>query len=289
MVIKKKSGRFSASDGTKIYYESRGDGPVLVFAYGIGCLINHWQHQIKHFAQTHRVIVFDYRGHHKSEIPKNIDDMTMERVAKDILELCDHLEIPKASFVAHSFGAQVLLSSYQQRPDLFSSLIFVNGFVKNPMAGMFGNNFSVELFHFIKKVYALVPLTASTLFKKTVTNSISLQLSGLLGGFNFQLASFKDVEIYARGVASMDLSVFIKLFEEMMAFSGEDLLESIQIPTLVVGGRNDAITPEKFQLEIHEKIKGSELLMVPMGSHCTQLDMPDLVNLRMEKFLEDYK
>jgi pimeloyl-ACP methyl ester carboxylesterase len=286
-MIKKHSGKFTSSDGTSIYFESRGTGPAMIFAYGIGCLINHWRHQIKHFAQTHQVIVFDYRGHHKSEIPKDIDSMTISRFAKDVVELCDHLEIKEAAFVAHSFGVQVLLSSYQIRPELFKSLIFVNGFVKNPMAGMFGNNYAADLFVIIKRAYTLLPLTATSLFRKAVTNSLSMQISGLLGGFNLKLASFKDVEIYARGVASMDLSVFIRLFEDMMSYDGEHILDTITAPTLVIGGKNDAVTPERFQIEIHDKIAKSEFLMVPMGSHCTQLDMPDLVNLRIEKFLQD--
>lgn len=287
-MIIKTSGRFISSDGTSIYYESRGNGPPMVFAYGIGCLINHWQYQLKHFAKTHQVIAFDYRGHHKSALPKQIDSMNVDRLALDLIELCNHLKISRACFVGHSFGAQVLLSCYRQKPELFHSLIFVNGFVKNPMQGMFGNDLATELFLIIKKGYSLLPLTATSLFKKAVTNSLSLQLSGLLGGFNFQLASFKDVEIYARGVASMDLKIFIRLFEAMMAFNGEPILPSIRIATLVIGGKSDAVTPERLQLQIHEAVPNSEYLLVPLGSHCTQLDMPDLVNLRIDKFLGEH-
>jgi len=38
---------------------------------------------------------------------------------------------------------------------------------------------------------------------------------------------------------------------------------------------------------MHKKIKNSQLLLVPYGSHCTQLDMPDLVNLRISRFLRE--
>jgi hypothetical protein len=36
---------------------------------------------------------------------------------------------------------------------------------------------------------------------------------------------------------------------------------------------------------MHLKVKGSDFFMVPYGSHCTQLDMPELVNLKIERFL----
>jgi pimeloyl-ACP methyl ester carboxylesterase len=38
---------------------------------------------------------------------------------------------------------------------------------------------------------------------------------------------------------------------------------------------------------MNRRIKGSQLLRVPYGSHCTQLDLPDFVNLRIERFLEE--
>ncbi len=83
----------------------------------------------------------------------------------------------------------------------------------------------------------------------------------------------------------MDLGAFIPLFENMMAYDGGSVLEKINIPTLIVGGKQDSVTPQEHQEKMHQAINGSEFMMVPYGSHCTQLDMPDLVNLRIEKFL----
>ena len=49
--IPKSTGTVSGFDGTPIYYEVRGSGRPLVLAYGIGCGINQWKYQIKHFSQ----------------------------------------------------------------------------------------------------------------------------------------------------------------------------------------------------------------------------------------------
>jgi pimeloyl-ACP methyl ester carboxylesterase len=73
----------------------------------------------------------------------------------------------------------------------------------------------------------------------------------------------------------------------MLDYDGSKILEKIDVPTLIIGGKNDSVTPVKTQRYMHKKIKGSQLQIVPYGSHCTQLDMPDLVNLRISRFLKD--
>ncbi|MGZ5279497.1 MAG: alpha/beta fold hydrolase, partial [Pseudobdellovibrionaceae bacterium] len=133
-----QSGRFKSFDGTSIYYEVRGKGEPLVFIYGLACLINHWHFQIEHFAQTHQVIAFDIRGHHKSDIPADRSKLSLDAVAQDIPYLLREVGVKKAHFVGHSFGAQSMLKAYDLSPELFLSLIFVNGFAKNPIKGMFG-------------------------------------------------------------------------------------------------------------------------------------------------------
>jgi pimeloyl-ACP methyl ester carboxylesterase len=66
------------------------------------------------------------------------------------------------------------------------------------------------------------------------------------------------------------------------------VLEKIRVPTLIISGSKDGVTPASHQYAMQKKIKGSELLRVPYGSHCTQLDLPEFVNLRVEKFLNQH-
>jgi pimeloyl-ACP methyl ester carboxylesterase len=283
--IEKRSGLFESFDGTKIYYEDRGEGEPLVFAYGIACGMNHWRHQIRYFSQHYRCITMDYRGHHKSANPVLRDNLTIDALARDLERLCHTLSIPKAGFWGHSFGAQVLIRTYDMFPQLFENLVFINGFATNPIQGMFGVNAVSDAFKFFKKGYEQMPETISYLWRTLVTNPLVMRLTGLAGGFNLDLTSFKDIEIYARGVASMDVDVFLQLFEQMIKYDGRPVLERIDVPTLIVGGASDSVTGLRYQKTLHSMIRGSELQIVPYGSHCTQLDMPDLVNLRVEKFL----
>jgi pimeloyl-ACP methyl ester carboxylesterase len=284
--FEKRTGTFKSFDGTEIYYEVRGEGKPIVMTYGIVCLMNHWHHQVKHFSEKYQTILFDLRGHHHTPVPLNRENLSLDAIARDIPLLLEHLGHEKASLWGHSFGCQLLIRAYDMNPNIFDNMVLVNGFAKNPLT----RTFKVDAIHnavaLAKQGHDLLPETISYLWKKAVTNPIAMRVSALLGGFNLNLTGFQDIEIYAKGVASIDSNIFLTLFEKMIKYDGTSVLDRIGCPTLIIGGQKDSVTPIEFQEELHKKIKGSEYIVVPHGTHCTQLDMPDLVNLKIEKFLE---
>jgi pimeloyl-ACP methyl ester carboxylesterase len=280
-----QSGNFKSFDGTSVYYEVRGRGEPIIFIYGIACLINHWHFQIEHFSQNHQVIAFDIRGHHKSGIPERKENLSLEAIAKDIPFLFRELGLRKAHFVGHSFGAQAMLKTYELTPELFSSMIFINGFAKNPIKGMFGLDIIEPFFNIVKAQYAKNPELLDLLWKKAIENPLAILSSGLMGGFNLKLTQVKDIEIYARGVAQTSLSVFIPFFEDMMRFEGAAIAASVKVPSLIISGEKDLVTPLRFQEDLNRLIPKSQFVRIPYGSHCTQLDFPDYTNLTIEKFL----
>jgi pimeloyl-ACP methyl ester carboxylesterase len=286
-MVEKKTGSFESFDGTPIYYEVRGQGRPIIMAYGIACVSNHWQHQIRYFSNMYQTVVFDYRGHHHTPVPANREYLTIDAIAQDIHGLTQHLGFETASMWGHSFGAQVLLRTYDMFPQIFENIVFVNGFANNPINKMFGGDLGVMLFQQFKQGYRTLPETIRYLWKVVVTNPIAIQLSALAGGFNLNLTSLKDIEIYAAGLAQMDLEVFIPLFDQMTNYDATSVLDRVQVPTLIVSGMKDTVTPRGYQEQMHRRIKRSQFLSVPYGSHCTQLDLPDFVNLRIEKFLRE--
>lgn len=285
MDISKKTGTIKSFDGTPIYYEVRGRGRPIFLCYGIACLINHWNYQIKHFSTHYQTIVFDYRGHHNSPIPENRENLTIDAICQDLKCLADHLGIESASYWGHSFGVQILLRYYDMFPSAVANMVFINGFATNPVKGMFGADAMATLFHAFKEGYKTFPETLKSVWKSAVTSPLAIPLTSLAGGFNVSLTSLKDIEVYARGVASMDLDVFITLFENMMNYDGTPVLDRIEVPTLIISGNKDGVTPMSHQERMHQRIRGSHFMRVPYGSHCTQLDLPEFVNLRIEKFL----
>lgn len=282
----KTTGRFESFDGTPIYYEVRGEGEPLILVYGIACIINHWHHQIEYFSKRYQVITFDLRGHQKSNPVANMNNLTMSALANDIRGLMKHLKLKKAHFAGHSFGAPLLLAVYDESPESFYSMTFINGFARNPIKGMFGLDVIEPFFFFVKGQYEQQPEVWKTLWKLAVDNPMAMYLAAIAGGFNLKVAHFKDIEVYMRGVARLNLEVFLALFAVLMEYNGESVLEKIEVPVLIISGEKDLVTPIRYQHHIKEKIKHSEFVLVPYGSHCTQLDFPDYTNLKIEKFLQ---
>lgn len=287
MDYEKKVGTIPSFDGSPLYYEVRGKGEkTLVFIYGIACLMNHWHYQVEHFARDYTVVTFDLRGHHKSAPVRDISSLNVATLAQDLNFLIEYLGVKHVTGLGHSFGAPILLEAHRQMPDLFESYVFVNGFQKNPIKGMFGLDVVEPFFYFVKAQFEKNPILWNSLWRTLVDNPVAMQLAALAGGFNIKLTEFKDIEIYAKGVSQLDLEIFIPLFESLMKFDGSDILPTVEQPTLIVAGENDNITPKSFQFEFKEKISHAEYVEVPYGSHCTQLDFPDYLNLKIEEFLK---
>lgn len=285
-IFNKQTGSYKSFDGTPIYYEVRGTGEPVVFVYGIACLMNHWHHQIRYFSSSYQTIMLDLRGHHRSLPVGDPSRLTIKDLALDLQGLLGHLKIDRAHFVGHSFGVPVLLETYRAAPDLFRSLCFINGFAQNPIKNMFGLDVVEPFYRFVKAAYKKNPDLWNTLWRTAVDNPVSMRLAALAGGFNLNLTHFKDIEVYARGVAHMELPIFMALFESMMAFSAREILGQVQVPTLVIVGENDRVTPRHLQEDFKNLLSNVEYLTVPYGSHCTQLDFPDFVNLKLREFFE---
>lgn len=284
--IQKTSGYFHSFDGTRLYYETRGTGKPLVFVYGIACLINHWHPQLSHFSESYKTIICDFRGHHFSDIPKDKKNLCIDALALDVIALCDHLGIKDAVFLGHSFGNPVVLQAYLKRPDLFAGAVYVSSFFSSPFAHLVPPEQTAEVFNYVKKLYNVAPSLVTMAWKFGVTNPLSVFLSALTGGFNIEKTSRKDIEIYAQGVANIDVRVFVTLFEELMTHTSFDDIPKFTPPALVIAGARDSLTPLSTQQSIANSFPQGEMFSMEEGSHCVQLDFPSEVNERIEEFLK---
>ena len=107
----RNSGLFETSDGTQIWYQTVGEGPLtLILCDGVACAGYIWKYFIPAFADQFKIIHSQYRGHGESAIPEDLESMRVERFSEDILELLEELA-PQGPliFVGHSMGVQVAL------------------------------------------------------------------------------------------------------------------------------------------------------------------------------------
>ena len=111
------------------------------------------------------------------------------------------------------------------------------------------------------------------------------QFAGFVGR-NLDKKVFSEV---AQGYSTMDFSVYFELSERMNEHSAEDILEHIKVPVLIIHGDRDLMTPHALTKIMVDKIPNVELLTVPFGSHYCVLEYPEMVNLKLEKYLSNFQ
>ncbi|MFC1531634.1 alpha/beta fold hydrolase [Gemmatimonadota bacterium] len=120
-----RSSHFQTSDGVELHYLEAGSGPTLIFVPGWTMPADIWEHQLRHFASTHRVVALDPRGQGRSEKPTY--GYQPSRRALDIGELLEHLGGEPAVVAGWSLAMQeVLVLAHEYGTDNIRAVVLVD-------------------------------------------------------------------------------------------------------------------------------------------------------------------
>lgn len=279
-------GYFKSFDGTKLFYSIEGKGKPLIFCYGLICSSLHWTYQIDYFRNHYQATWFDYRGHQNSDVPKNLNSLTIENIARDLAVLLDELNIKEAVLLGHSMGVNVVLEFYHQQPKRVAGLVLANGTPSRPLETLFHTNAFQVAFRIMKKAHEVSPALFTSLWRLQKSNPVVRTLAAL-GGFNPHLTPQEDINLYIDQVTQTDPAILLHLIENYDRYDATKWLHTITVPTLILGGRQDSITPVPQQELLHQLIPNSRLSLIRHGSHCPQMDLPEQVNQQIEIFLKE--
>src|SRR5690606_13675109 len=104
-------------------------------------------------------------------------------------------------------------------------------------------------------------------------------------GFNRGKVSKEFIEIYLNRVGQLGAEVFFQLFNEMTKQSITGSLEKMRMPSLVIGGQRDNVIPNHLQRTLASLLPNSETYFLVNGSHVPQADFPEMINERIELFI----
>jgi pimeloyl-ACP methyl ester carboxylesterase len=107
-------------NGVKLHHELRGDGEPLALVHGSWVDASDWQLVVDAFAESYRVLLYDRRGHSRSEPASGQGTVAEDR--DDLAALLEALDLVPAHVVTNSFGGNVALGLAVRRPELFRSL-----------------------------------------------------------------------------------------------------------------------------------------------------------------------
>jgi pimeloyl-ACP methyl ester carboxylesterase len=95
----------------------------------------------------------------------------------------------------------------------------------------------------------------------------------------------EDLLPYLQHMTHVDFPLFLKMLRAAGAHSAEDYLKEIDVPVLIIAGEKDTFTPGSLSTYMAEQIPGSELLVVPAGTHVAPIEQPELVGARIKAFI----
>ncbi len=116
---------FTAPDGVRLHYELEGSGPPLLLHLGAGADADLWRAAgyVERLSEDYACILFDHRGHGKSDHPTSLEANHIDRYADDVVALIQHLQYSRVAFFGWSNGFAVGLKAADEHPELFNALI----------------------------------------------------------------------------------------------------------------------------------------------------------------------
>jgi len=257
-------------NGLAMNYQERGLPPGLpvVFVHGFPFSHAMWDQQMMALPQEYRAISYDVRGHGQSDAGDG--QYSIEFFVDDLIGLLDHLGIRQAVICGLSMGGYIALRAVERHPERIRALILCDtrseadsneAKVKRAGQAKSVKQTGAKAFAdgFVKAVFAPAtfqnnPKTVDAI-KAVIAGTSPLAIAGTL----LALSSRPDT------TAS---------------------LSAINVPTLIMVGELDTLTPPAASEAMHKLIKGSTLQVIPQAAHMSNLENPALFNRHLTDFLK---
>ena len=289
---------FVDAHGVLIYYQALGKGaPLLIVHGGPGASHDYLLPYLLPLARTNRVIFIDERGSGRSQKLEDPAGYTVEAMVEDVEAVRQALGLGTMSLLGHSYGgvlAQAYALKYQQH---LSHLILCSTFhstkMLNEVFRKMRENMSPELRGRIDAMEKAGLFGHGKDFEKNRYTADYMTAAWGEGYFPYLYQKHPDpnYDPHDSGNTSWDL------YREMWGSNGEfvvdgnlvsveyaDRLPSIKVPTLITVGDHDESDPA-IAREMHEKIAGSKLVVLPQSGHMTFVDQPGLFISAVDGFL----
>src|SRR3954470_11449827 len=294
--------RVPADDGTAIAVEILGDGhpgPTFVFTHGWTFSSRSYHYQ-RMLAERYRLVFMDPRGHRESELGPR-ENRTVDQIGRDlgavIEATCKDRDVV---LVGHSMGGMTIMALAAEHADLFGTasgarsttvkavaLLDTSG--KRPEDHTFGLRGPLATL-FLKQWSSALALMVSDPEKaeraRRSGSGISVWLSGFL---NLHRKSDKRLALFTEAMSAAtkaqgvgDFWVDLDVHDKLKA------LEALaDVPTLVLVGTADRLTPVSDARVIAAAVPGCRLLELDRAGHCAMLERPEAVNAALLDLVEE--
>ena len=291
-----RRGFVTSSDGLEIFYRVFGDGdPALVCNNGIGVSTFFWHYLVDHFRDRHAVVVWDYRGHGRSQVPPDDADLSMERVTRDMWTVVDRVGVRRPILLGHSMGVQIIFEAFRQRPEDVGGLVPVLGTYRRPLDTFGDFAYSRQVFDVLIGVAhsRAAPWVDRWVWRPAVALPVAYDVAKVMGavdGDNQPRSQMTRTELrrYLHHLGEVGAELFFKMALYMGEHDAAAVLEDVDVPTLVVAAEFDTFTPIANSYHMRDTIPGCEFLYLEGATHAGIVEQPHVINPRIEQWIDDH-
>ncbi|MFE7928302.1 alpha/beta fold hydrolase [Streptomyces sp. NPDC057456] len=247
-------------------------GPPVVLAHGFGCDQNMWRLTVPALVEKYRVVMFDYVGSGRSDLSAFSEDRyaSLDGYARDVVEVCEALDLRDAVFVGHSVSAMIGVLAADRAPERIGALVMVAPSPRyiddDGYRGGFSEPDIDELLSSLESNY----LGWSAVMAPVIMGNAERPELGAELTNSFCATDPDMARVFARTTFLSD---------------SRDDLKSVRVPTLVLDCTQDAIAPPEVGAFVHRSIPGSTLITLDATGHCPQLSAPEATNAAITGFL----
>ena len=273
-------------DGTQLFVSRDGSGPPVLLCDGIGCdgfILRYLRPALR---DQYTLIHWHYRGHGESEAPRDPDALGISELRGDLIAVLDALGLERVVLVGYSMGVQLALDFAVRFPGRVAGLVPMCGSYGHPLDTFHDTSLANTLFPYLEALVRRFPEGAQRLWSGLLRSELAYQY-GVHFEVEGRLLAREDFQPYFDHLARMDVGIFFRMLEKVRHHSVGQRLHEVSAPTLVVAGERDTFTPVWLSRRMQRLIPGSEILVVPFGTHTAPLEMPELVCMRVSKFLHE--
>ena len=244
----KKEGKFD--------YVEVGEGEPLMLLHGLFGALSNFSDLIEHFKHTHKVIV--------PILPLYDLDLlhtTVKGLAKHVQQFIDHKGYDQIHLLGNSLGGHVGLVYILSHPEKIKTLTLTgsSGLFENAMGDSYPKRGDYEYIR---------AKTAETFYDPAVATKELVDEV-----FEITNSRIKVIKIIALAKSAIRNNL------------GEELGQ-IKVPTLLIWGKNDKVTPPFVAEDFHKLIPNSELAFIDQCGHAPMMEVPNAFNEILEKFLK---
>jgi pimeloyl-ACP methyl ester carboxylesterase len=256
-----------ATKDAKIVYRIEGNGPALVLLHPFPAHSEFWQGVAPLLASSYRLVMPDLRGHGDS--PAGDGDATMQDHAADLAGICDAAGVKRGIFAGVSIGGYILFEFWRRYPDRVRALILCDTKAQPDTPDARSDRLKM----------------AEQVERSGTSAYIETMVPKLLGE-STRARRPKLVE-QARGMMSRPSAPAMASVLRGMASRPDSVatLSTINVPTLVMVGEEDKLTPRADSEFIHTHIRGSQLQVIPAAGHYAPFEQSEAAAKIMLSFL----